>query len=50
MSSVGKRNKLSLLTRLRDAHVKGTGTRLQHHEVKRVLDALAAKLEKPHDH
>lgn len=41
MSNRGKRNRLTLQTRLRDAHVKGTGTRLEAHEVKRVIDALS---------
>lgn len=41
MSNRGKRNRLTLQTRLRDAHVKGTGTRLEAHEVKRVIDAFS---------
>lgn len=41
MSNRGKRNRLTLQARLRDAHVKGTGTRLEAHEVKRVIDAFS---------
>ncbi len=40
MSNVGKRGKLKLESRLRAALLKGTNTRLEHHEIERVIDAL----------
>lgn len=47
MSNVGKRGKLSLETRLRDADLNGTNTRLQHHEIKRVREAIASARKAP---
>lgn len=40
MSNVGRRGKLKLESRLRAALLNGTNTRLEHHEIKRVIDAL----------
>lgn len=41
MSNVGKRGKLKLETRLRAALLNGTNTRLEHHEIERVIQALS---------
>ncbi|WP_303702849.1 hypothetical protein [Brevundimonas naejangsanensis] len=41
MSNVGKRGKLKLESRLRAALLNGTNTRLEHHEIERVIEALS---------
>lgn len=43
MSNVGKRGRLSLEMRLRNALLNGTRTYLEHHEIERVIDALRAE-------
>ena len=41
MSNVGKRGKVSLRVRLRDALLKGTNSTIRHNEIREVIDALS---------